>query len=357
MDIEKFTYTPLAIKVYFGNGRFSEIGDIVSGLHLDRVLVLSTDSNRAKALAEQAGRQLGNRLAGYFDECVEQVPQENAKAVQDIANEVEADGVLCVGGGSTIGHGKAVALKRNVKLIHVVTTYSGSEMTISQGFQEGGLKRHVHDTRMRADCVIYDPELTLNLPPQISAPSGMNALAHCVEALYGAHANPISNLLAKSGVEALAQALPIVVATPDDLSARGSALYGAYMSGLSLSAGMALHHHVAHVLGGSFKIPHAIAHSVALPHTIAYNRRAVPKAMDQLCAAMQCDDGPTGLFDLASKLGINMKLQEHGFNAEMVEKAIALIIDQPRDNPRPLEQDAMKTMFMNMVNGSTPAMD
>jgi maleylacetate reductase len=354
LAIEKFTYTPLAIKVCFGNGRFQELGNIASDYQLNRILVLSTDSDRAKALAEKAGAQLEGRLVGYFDGCLEQVPTDNARKVQALADHLDVDGVVCVGGGSTIGHGKAVALTREIKLIHVVTTYSGSEMTISQGFQQDGVKRHTHDARMQADCVIYDPELTTSLPASVSGPSGMNAMAHSVEALYGNYANPISNLLAMSGISALATALPKVVKNPNDLNARGDALYGAYMSGVSLSAGMALHHQVAHVLGGSFAIPHAIAHTLALPHTIAYNRQAVPMAMDQLARSLTSEDGPTGLYDLSCSLDINMRLSDYGFDAQHIDHAISLILDDPKDNPRPLERSALHTMFADIVAGTTP---
>jgi len=356
LTIEPFTYTPLAIKICFGNGRFSELEQIVSSYSANRILILSTNSDRAKDLAKKAGGQLENKVVGYFDECLEQVPVDNAKKVQSLAERLAVDCVVCIGGGSTIGHGKAVALKRNITLIHIVTTYSGSEMTISQGFQEGGIKRHTHDARMQANCVIYDPVLTTSLPPWVSGPSGMNAMAHCVEALYGEYANPVSDLLAASGIRALADALPKVVQNPDDLAARGDALYGAYMSGLSLSAGMALHHQVAHVLGGSFGVPHAIAHTLALPHTIAYNREAVPSAMAKLMAALRSEDGPLGLYDLARNLNINMKLQDHGFTAENIDRAVNLILENPKNNPRALNSTAIREMFVDMVEGRPPKM-
>ena len=355
MTIGSFTYTPEHITVYFGNGRFNEISTIADEHGLTKILVLSTASDRAIALAERAGAQLGNRLAGYFTECVEQVPVENAAKVQALAKSLGVDGVLCVGGGSTIGHGKAVALEYKAKLIHVVTTYSGSEMTDAQGFVKDGVKEVLFDRRMRAAGVVYDPELTVSLPPSISGPSGMNAMAHCVEALYGQQGNPVRSVLATAGIKALGASLPGVVARPDDLDARGEAFFGAYMSSLSVMAGIGLHHATAHVLGGSFGIPHAFAHTLALPHTIAYNRDFAPDAMKHLAGALECEDGPQGLFDVSIKLGIDMALSKWGFDESKIDKAIDLLIGHPVPNPRPLERPAMVRMFEGMIEGKRPA--
>ncbi len=346
MTVKPFTYTPLAIKVCFGAGRFNDLAGLADDYGLNRILILSTGSERAKALAARAGAGLNGKVAGYFDQCVEQVPVENARRVTDLADELAVDGIVCAGGGSTIGHGKAVKLERDIVLIHLVTTYSGSEMTTSQGFVEAGLKRHVVDSRMRADCVIYDPTLTLDLPPAIAAPSGMNALAHCVEALYGEHANPVNLQFAQAGIRALSRSLPKIIENSHDLGARSEALFGAYMSGLSIAAGMALHHHVAHVFGGSLGVQHAFAHTLALPHTIAYNRPAVPTAMTMLKAALDVADGPAGLFDLGQSLDIDMRLSAHGLDAAAMEKALGIILDHPRPNPRPLDKRHCGTCSM-----------
>ncbi len=354
MAVSRFTHTPLPIKICFGPGRFGELSQIADSLGVTRALILSTGSSRARKLADRAGEILGVRTIGYFQNCVEHVPLETANQARQCAKDYGADGVICVGGGSTVGHGKAIALEFDVKLIHVITTYSGSEVTIAQGFVDGGRKRHVHDKRMRADCVIYDPELTISLPPEISGPSGMNALAHCVEALYGPHANPLSTLQAQAGIRALATSLPKIVEDPDDMSARGDALFGAYMAGLSLSAGMSLHHQVAHVLGGSFGIRHSIAHTLALPHTIAYNKPAISQANSQLIEALDASDGPSGLFDLATGLGIDMRLNAHGFDPNDAEKVVDVILEEPRPNPRPLERAPLMRMMLDIVAGQRP---
>lgn len=354
MTIERFTYRPQPIEVFFGNDRSLEVSDMLETHGVRRALVLSTDTPRAKRLAERVGNSLGDRLAGYFDACVEQVPVEIARKAQAMAASLKVDSVVSVGGGSTIGFGKAIALTSKVKVFHVVTTYSGSEMTASQGMVEGGVKQIVTDQRMLATGVIYDPTLTVSLPPHVSGPSGMNAMAHCVEALYGAQSTPISTLMATSGIRALAEGLPQVVADPDNLEARSDDLYGAYMSGIAINAGVALHHHVAHVLGGSFGVPHALAHTVALPHTIAYNRRAVPQAMSQLAEALRCEEGPQGIYDLSLALGIDMALERYGFGRADIPRAVTLIVEHARPNPQPLDPAGLTTMFEAMVEGRRP---
>ncbi len=227
-------------------------------------------------------------------------------------------------------------------------------MSAAQGFVENGVKRLVMDSRMEAKGVIYDPELTVSLPPGVSGPSGMNAMAHCVEGLYGAQANPVSNLMAGAGIKALGGALQRVVEQPSDLDARADVLFGAYMSGICISAGVALHHHVAHVLGGSFGVPHALAHTLALPHTIAYNRAAVPVAMQTVADALDCTDGPQGIFDLSARLGIDMSLSAHGFDHSQIDAAVALLLAHARPNPRRLEREALVQMFHAMVDGRRP---
>ena len=174
------------------------------------------------------------------------------------------DGLVAVGGGSTIGLAKAIALRTGLPQVAIPTTYAGSEMTDILGETEGGAKTTRRSEAVRPEAVIYDVELTRSLPPGLSATSGLNAIAHAAEALYARDGNPVIALMAEEGVRALAAALPAIVADPGDMAARGDALYGAWLCGLCLgAASMALHHKLAHVLGGSFDLPHAETHAVA----------------------------------------------------------------------------------------------
>ena len=351
--MESFTYQALPIRICFGNGRFNDIAREAERLEMQRVLVLTTP--RKRHLGEEVAERLGPLTAGIFDQCRPHVPLETADAARAAAAAAAADGIVAIGGGSTIGHGKAIKLEREVKLVHVVTTYSGSEMTHAQGFTSQGRKRLINDRRMLADTVIYDPVLTLDLPAEVSGPSGMNAMAHCVEALYGPNRSPVSSLMALQGIGALARALPVVVAEPHNIAARGDALYGAWISGLSLGAGMGLHHNVAHVLGGTFGLPHALAHALLLPHTAAYNYDAVADEMMRLAAALEAEDAPSGLYDLAQSLGIDMRLSALGFQENDLDEAAKIVVEQAGANPRPVEFSGVGALLEDALHGRRPS--
>src|SRR5204863_2126403 len=242
--------------------------------------------------------------AGIFDQAVMHTPIAQVEAARAMAKSLEADCCIAVGGGSTIGFGKAIALTSALPVLAVPTTYSGSEMTTIWGVSEGGAKKTGRDPKVLPKCVIYDPLLTLDLPVSTSSASGMNAIAHCCEALYAHDGNPLVSLLAEEGIRALAAALPVIAQAPDDLEARTSALYGAWLSGLSISTtGNAIHHKLCHVLGG-FGLPHAETHSIVLPHALRYNADAAPQAMKRIARAMGVDDAPRGMWELEKKLGV-----------------------------------------------------
>ena len=262
----------------FGAGAVARLADEIDRLGAKRALLLVTPGRSASVRLIAA--RLGERLAGIYDNAVMHVPVEIAVDARRVAEELRADCCIAWGGGSTIGLGKAIALTSGLPVIAVPTTYSGSEMTAVVGMTEGGAKKTQRDARMLPKTVVYDPELTLGLPAATSAASGMNAIAHCVEALYAHDANPVSMLFAEEGIRALARALPRVVAAPADLEARSEALYGAWLAGSSFATtSLGLHHKLCHVLGGTFNLPHAETHSIVLPHAVRYNRDAAPDAM------------------------------------------------------------------------------
>src|SRR5690606_33529878 len=210
---------------------------------------------------------------GIFAKAAMHVPIEVAREAREEARRLHADCYVAIGGGSTIGLGKAIALETSLPVVAIPTTYAGSEMTTILGITEAGQKKTLLDRRVLPRVVIYDPKLTLGLPARIGGPSGMNAIAHAVEALYAENANPVVSLMAEEGIRALARSLPVVVKTPSDIEARSGALYGAWLCGVALGAvGMALHHKLCHVLGGSFNLPHAETHTIVLAHAAAYNR-------------------------------------------------------------------------------------
>nr|WP_254058771.1 maleylacetate reductase [Pseudomonas aeruginosa] len=277
-----FVYQGLPSRVVFGDGALQHLGEEIEKLGAERALLLSTPDQRE--LAERLAGLLGSRSAGVYPEAVMHVPLEVARAARAEAARRRADCCIAVGGGSTIGLGKAIALESGLPILAVPTTYAGSEMTPIWGLTEDCLKKTGRDTRVLPKTVIYDPQLTLSLPPAVSACSGMNAMAHAVEALYAEDANPIIGLMAEESIRSLAQALPRVVEHPADREARGQALYGAWLAGVCLgSVGMAIHHKLCHTLGGTFNLPHAQAHAVVLPLSLYTHLRAHETKANLVC--------------------------------------------------------------------------
>src|SRR5205823_4254165 len=261
----------------------------------------------------------GLSVAGLFDKAVMHTPIAAVEAARAMAKSVDADCCVTVGGGSTIGFGKAIALTSSLPVVAVPTTYSGSEMTNIWGISEGGAKKTGRDVKVLPKAVIYDPQLTLDLPVRTSAASGMNAIAHCAEALYAHDGNPIISLMAEEGIRALASALPPLTARPGDIGFRSEVLYGAWLAGMTIATtSVALHHKLCHILGG-FGLPHAETHSIVLPHALRYNRAAAPEAMARISKGIGAFEPATGLFDLESGLGIPMRLADIGMKEADLE--------------------------------------
>ncbi len=351
--MKSFTYVSLPSRVVFGAGAVAQLPAEVERLGAKRALVLSTPGRAASVKAVAAS--LGARCAGIYAKAVMHVPVEVAEEARRVAKELGADCCVAVGGGSTIGLGKAIAATSGMPVLAVPTTYSGSEMTPIYGLTEGGLKRTQRDARVLPKTVIYDPELTLGLPSATSAASGMNAIAHCVEALYARDANPIISLMAEEGIRALATALPVVVRDPSNLDARSDALYGAWLAGAALGAvGMGLHHKLCHTLGGTWNLPHAETHAIVLPHAVRYNRDAAPEAMARISRALGAADAPGGLYDLEIKLGLRMKLADLGMKEGDLERAAQLATQAPYPNPAAIEYAQVLELLNNAFAGRRP---
>lgn len=352
--MQSFIYNGLPSRVVFGTGSLDRLADETSALNITNALVLSTP--RQRHLAENVVGRLANSTAGIFDQAVMHVPTETATTAVTEAKRLQADACIAIGGGSTIGLAKAIALDLGLPIIAVPTTYAGSEMTPIWGLTEGGVKRTGRDQRVLPKTVIYDPALSASLPAKIAGPSGINAIAHCVEALYAPDANPIISMMAEEGIRALAHSLPKIVATPDDLVPRSDALYGAWLAGAALGVvAMSLHHKLCHTLGGTFNLPHAETHTIVLPHAAAYNRTAAPKAMARVARALDCDDGPTGLFDLARDVGAKTALQDIGLRHDDLTRAAELATKNPYANPAPVTLDGVRALLDDAYEGRRPA--
>ncbi|MEU4877650.1 maleylacetate reductase [Streptomyces sp. NPDC021608] len=350
-----FSYQALPMRVVMGAGALDRLADEIDRAGLERVMVLCSPG-RLRPAESIAGR-VGARVADIHPHARAHVPAASAAEAARRAAEVDADGCLAVGGGSAIGLGKIVALRLGLPVLAVPTTYAGSEMTPVWGLTENGVKRTGRDPRVLPVSVLYDPELTVGLPAAVSATSGMNAIAHAVEALYAPDASPIIDLMAEDGVRSLARALPDVVADGTDLDARSRAQYGAWLCGACLGATtMSLHHKLCHALGGALDLPHAATHTVVLPHALAYNQVAAPAATAKLGRALGAPADPAlALWDLAGRLGAPRSLRELGMARDDVDRIVELTLAAPYANPREVTADGLGRLLHAAWSGRPPA--
>ena len=352
-----FIYVGQPQRVVFGAGSLARLATEIDTLGARRALVLSTPEQRPQA--ERVAELLGDKSAGIFDRAVMHVPIETAREARDVAHQLGADCAVAIGGGSTTGLGKAIALDSGLPIIAIPTTYAGSEMTPIYGITEAGLKKTGKDVRVLPRTVIYDPELSRTLPVGLSITSGLNAIAHAAEGLYAQDGNPVMDLMAAEGIRALARALPRLREQPDDLDARSDALYGAWLCGSVLgNVGMALHHKLCHTLGGSFNLPHAEVHTVVLPHAIAFNAGAAPEAMNRIADALGSQNAAQGLQDLARDNGAPTALKDIGMRAEDLDGAADIAVSNPYWNPRPFgpaQRDDVRALLQRAYDGAPPA--
>jgi maleylacetate reductase len=343
-----------AYRVTFGAGSLERLAEEVKRVGGTRAVVISMPTEAR--FAEDASHRLGTLSAGVYAGVVSQhVPVEMLRDAKAHAAKVGADCYVVIGGGSTVGVGKGLALETGLPIVAVPTTYAGSEMTPIYGLTEGGVKKTGRDRKVMPKSVIYDVNLTLSLPPAIAGPSGMNAMAHCVEALYAEDANPIVSLLAEEGIRALGRSLPVVVKDPSDVEARSDAQYGAWLGGTVLGAvGMSIHHKLCHTLGGTFNLPHAETHTVILPHATAYNRDAAPEAMRRIAAALGASDAAEGIYDLIGRIGAPRALKDIGMPADGLDRAADLALQNRYYNPRPLEHTAIRELLQRAYDGGRP---
>ena len=352
--MHSFTYNQLPGRVVFGVGALEKLPREIERLGAKRALVLSTPGQRGQA--EDIARRLGDRAAGIFARAVMHVPIETAREAREEARRLGADCAVTLGGCSTTGLGKAIALESALPILAIPTTYAGSEMTTIFGITEGGEKKTGRDARVLPKTVIYDPALTVGLPVALSVTSGINAIAHAVEGLYAQDANPIMSLMAEEGIRALAHGLPRVAKSPQDLDARSDCLYGAWLCGAVIAAvGIALHHKLCHVLGGTWNLPHAETHTIVLPHAVAYNAPAAADAMQRAGRALETANPAQALYDLAKSLGAPVELKEIGMPEGDLDRAADLATTAPYWNPRPIERAAIRKLLDDAYFGRRPA--
>ncbi|KAF8861461.1 putative maleylacetate reductase [Acephala macrosclerotiorum] len=356
--MDSFEYTANSPRVVFGSGSLKKLPEEVARLNLSRPLLLSTPQQLRQAADLES--ILHGKIAGLFNEAAMHTPIDVTEKALKYAKLSKADSVISIGGGSTTGLGKAISIRTGLPHICIPTTYAGSEMTPILGETADGRKTTRSDPKILPTTVIYDVDLTMTLPVGMSATSGVNAIAHAVEALYAPNTNPIINLLALEGIKALASSLPELIENPSSQSTRASALYGAWLCGTCLGAvGMSLHHKLCHTLGGSFNLPHAETHTVILPHALSYNAPAIPEVMEKLADVFPGSEGDAvkGLNILLEKLKVEKSLKAFGMKQEDVDKAADIAVEKPYKNPRVVERDPIRELIRRAWAGEEARAD
>jgi maleylacetate reductase len=354
---EPFVYEALAQRVLFGPGRRAEVGDEVARLGGTRVFLVY-DAFAGDEVADLLSARSDLAIAAIWREVIQHVPGELAERARQSATDNTADVLVSVGGGSSTGLAKAIALTHRLPIVAIPTTYAGSEQTQIYGITGDRHKRTGKDPIVQPRSVLYDPELTIGLPPNVTGPSAFNALAHSVEALYAPGHNPVTSALAMEGVRAIHQSLPTVMAAPDDIDARGTLLYGAYLSGIALGAtAAAFHHKICHVLGGTFNLVHADTHSVILPHAVAFNAPALPAEMRRLEIALGATPGDAAgaLWDLAVDSKVPTSLAQLGLAVDDLPEAARRAAAEITDNPRPFTEADILGLLERAHRGERPS--
>ena len=331
----KFEHVSLPQRVRFATGGAREnLAAEIEALGVSRVMVIASEGERELSHSVADGLP----VVRWHHEVVMHVPVEVAERARSAAYADAVDALVCIGGGSTTGLAKAVALTTGLPIVAVPTTYAGSEVTNVWGLTEGSRKTTGVDDKVLPRAIVYDAALTLGLPVELSVASGLNALAHCVDSMWAPRADPIDRALAAEGIRALRVGLPLVVKEPTGAEGRENGLYGAYLSARAFaSAGSGLHHKICHVLGGMFNLPHAQTHAVVLPHVLAFNAPYADDARRMIAAAFDADDAVAGLQQLRAELDAPRALRDLGMPEDGIPAAAdAVLAAVPPGNPRPV---------------------
>lgn len=352
--MRSFEYSGLPARVLFGQNTVRKLPEELDRLGAARPLIVTTPQQSSEG--ERLRDLLGKLECRVFTGAAMHTPVPVTEEATGIFLEHKADAVVAIGGGSTIGLGKAIALRTDALQLVLPTTYAGSEMTALIGETSEGRKITQKTLKVLPETVIYDVDYTLGLPAVMSVTSGVNAIAHAAEALYAENENPLLSLIAEEGISALFHALPKIIETPRDQSARSDALYGAWLCAVCLgSSGVALHHKLCHVLGGSFDLPHSETHSIVLPHALAFNLPACEHASARLKTATQSDNPSRSLYDVVQQSGAPVALKELGMPEAGIERAVAITLENPYWNPRPFQEDDIRAIVRAAWEGAPPA--
>ncbi|KAL0768631.1 hypothetical protein CaCOL14_009606 [Colletotrichum acutatum] len=362
--INSFIFGITTPKVLFGPGTVNELPGELQSRKLSKPLIICSPSRTSLATTiRDKLRETGFSDVDILDTAIVHNPSDVIGPAVDRAQG--RDVLVSVGGGSAVGLGKAIALRTGMPQVAIPTTYSGSEMTPIIGETKNGKKTSTTDPKILPKVVIYDVNLTMDLPVKVSGPSGLNAMAHSFEALYSRQASPLTDHFALESIKALSSALPVIASDPSSVEARTSALYGAFLAGLLAAAtGIALQHKLAHAAGGTLNLPHAETHSIFLPHSMAFNAQTFPKATRtrlSTALAQSTEDSPAGIVaglnQLLRILNIPMGLQDIGMQEKDIDRVADVACDKPYWNPRPSEKATIREIIRRAWAGEEAKTD
>jgi maleylacetate reductase len=375
-NMSEFRLVTYAREIISGPGRTAQLAGAVEQFGWQRLMLCTSPSLTRAGQVEAVQTALGPKLVVIYDRTQPHVLDNQLAEALALAAANRPDAIIGLGGGSPIGMAKAVSMALEeqqtgrlprstfpteqplLPVIAIPTTYAGSEMTPVYGVthHSNGTQRKitVRDARVAPKLVIYDPLLTLDLPPQVTASSGINALAHCIEALYSISRNPMATVAAVGGIQRITAALPDCTRDGADLEARTEMLVGSHLAALALaSTAMGLHHGLCHVLGGSANVSHGIANSIILPHAMRFNLDATSPQLALVAGAMgialsgQSDQAAAQaaidrVSDFICQLGLPQHLQDAGvIHSQLPQLAqLALQSSAVQANPRPITDAA-----------------
>ncbi|GAA4721434.1 maleylacetate reductase [Phytohabitans rumicis] len=344
----RFTHETLPQRVVFAAGASpAAVAAEVQALGGSKVILIASD--REKELADPIAKQIPVVLR--HEEVVMHVPVEVARRARHAAAGAGADILVSVGGGSTTGLAKAVAMTTGLPIVAVPTTYAGSEATNVWGLTEGETKTTGMDNKVLPASVVYDASLLTTLPGEMTVASGLNAMAHCVDSMWGPRTDPIDRALAHEAIRALAAGLPAVADDSTSVEGIEQTLYGAYLAAVAFaSAGSGMHHKICHVLGGMFNLPHAQTHAVVLPYVLAFNASHAPEAEARIAQAFGAVFGTqtasAGLAALRQVLDAPRALRDYGMPKVGIAKALGPIMTAiPANNPSPVTEENLTALL------------
>jgi alcohol dehydrogenase class IV len=371
-----FTFNnPRVERVISGQGSLGKLAEEVERLGGNRALVLISPSVAKTFLLDRVKAALGDKCTAVFDEVKPHSPTESIGKAVELARDANVDVLVSVGGGSAVDTGKGVAAllaeggslprfavrftppnKKEVppmpapKIPHIAipTTLSGGEYSYSAGITEAGKKFIVADPKLAPKVVLLDPEAAATAPGRLLAASGMNALAHCVEAVYSTETQPLTEAYCLTGIGLIARYLPRAVADSADLEALNHVQVAACLSGMGVySAWTGIHHAIVHVIGGRYKAPHAEIHALMLPYGMRWNLDAVERHYLRMAREIGIETAnekalaaavPEYVYGMNQKMGLPLKLRDLGVPRDGLKQ---LSVDTLSDysihtNPKPV---------------------